>query len=399
MRVQVLSSDYTRILGTIPDYQTASTTWQRLSVGTAVLVASERGIALEAYRCNPSVVPITFKAPDLPRWTGRVVDARGTKNTGQVGQMQITLVDEYKWMSQILAAPDPANPWSAQSGKSHDARVGTLVGLAKYFIRANVQRLANEGFPVPIVHTLVDDANDTSPTLVLKGRNQTLDELWQDAMKMHGYNVTVTLWLPGDPQPTGMSLTQPTLVADIVKGRDQQYVRFTDEGGGVTSRLMAASHPQAMGSVVLGPGELQSRIFQKVMATDGRVAAAGKWGFPEVTIDATDADTADIRLQRGQEKNAETAGTNAVAVEIADARPWKVGPKLDYWINDLVRAEFSGVQVSDRIDRITVTDNHEEGYKVMATFGAGRDTESADARLARTIAEVRHRLNITETGR
>jgi hypothetical protein len=396
--VTVLSPDYTRKIGTISDYQTVSCTWSRLQVGTASLVGAERGLMLEVMRSAGSVVPITFKAPGLPRWTGRVVFGDDTRALGETGLVQATLVDERKWLSRILAAPVPGATWGNQFPSAHDKRTGQLIVIAKAIVQANVDRLAAEGYPTPIK---VVPVSETSPTVTISARLKPLDEEFRDAFDLHGIDWDIRLWLPGDPVPAGMTLTTACILVDARNGRNQGYVRFTDESGGLARRQMVAHHPEAMGTVIGGPlataEDPKTRTFQKVMATDGRVSALGKWGFPESWIENSDEDST-VRSQSGHDNNAEIAGKAAVVLNIADRFPWQAGPDADYWTNDLVRAEVSGIAVTDRISRISVTDN-EEGYKVSAAFGPEQVTESADAQLTRRVAAMARSIQAMQAGR
>jgi hypothetical protein len=392
--VTVLSPDYTRILGTIPDYQTVSCTWSHLQTGTAVLVGAERGLILEILRSAGSVVPITFKAPGLPRWTGRVVYGDGTRSLGRTGLAQATLVDERKWLSRILAAPVPTGSWANQFPSAYDKRTGQVIQVAKAYVSANIARLAAEGFPTPIQ---VVPASETSPTVTISARNKPIDEEMKDAFREHGVDWDVRLWLPGDPVPAGMTLTTACILVDARLGRSKGYVRFTDESGGIDRRQMTVHHPESLGTVIGGPGEGTARIFSKVMATDGRVASLGKWGFPESWIENTDDDSA-IRLQAGRDNNAETAGKSGLVINITDRYPWTAGPDADYWVGDLARADVSGVEVSDRISRISCTDN-EEGFKVTAAFGPEQMTESSDVQLTRRVAAMARAIQSMQAGR
>jgi hypothetical protein len=221
--------------------------------------------------------------------------------------------------------------------------------------------------------------------------------VFTDPMRLHGYDTRVELWIPGDPVPAGMALTVPTFLVDVVPGRDQRYVMFSDEHGGVARRMVTASHPEATAVVIGGPGEDAARVFQKVFAP-GLTTSMSSWGYPEEWLDATDADTPADRTARGLEKLAELAGKTSVSLEINDGQPWHAGPDRDYWIGDLVRAKFSDIEVADRIDRVSVTQS-EDGYKINATFGSARDTETTDVRVARKVGQLIQQIRSIETGR
>jgi hypothetical protein len=124
-----------------------------------------------------------------------------------------------------------------------------------------------------------------------------------------------------------------------------------------------------------------------VVADDGRLTTLGDWGRSEVFLDATDADTQALRISRGKDKLDELAGKVGVSLTINDQRPWKAGPTEDYWVGDLVRATFSGVQAQDHITRISITANN-DGFLVSPQFGDTSVTESSDLALARTVREL-----------
>lgn len=396
--VQVLAPDYSYLIGSIADYQSVSVTWQRLGVGTgSVTVSVEKPAAEQLLVARDAAAPVVVQFPGLPRWEGRVTQVTVDGSFGAVPQLTATLVDGNQWFKKILAAPVPGSPWSNQAAAAYDTRTGPLETVAKAYISANVARLAAEGNPTPIV-VVPAPPGDSSPSVTLTARAQTLQDLLEGPMRLHGYDLTMTLWLPGDAQPTGLSLFQPALVADVHQGRDQPYVRFTDHAGGVDSWELSASHPQAMGVVVGGPGELTDRVFQKTVATDGRVAALGQWGYPEEWLDATDADTADVRTSRALQKLVELGGTASVSVVLVDGRPWSAGPAADYWVGDKARAEFVGITVEDYIERVTATDSS-DGFRVTPQFGVGQQNESPDARIGRVVAALRQRLAAVEARR
>lgn len=395
MTVQMLKADYSGIFAPIPDYQSCSVTWQRLGVGTGTLTTPERGPAVEALQARDFPVPFVISAPGYPRWSGRAQHVESEVTTGRVGQMSITLVSDRTWLQHLLAAPVPSSPWSSQTAE-HDTRTGPLVTVAKAYITANVARLAAEnagqrlGAP-PIAVVPVAGA-DGSPVVTLKARNQTLADLLTESLRAAGYDLTVDMWLPGDPPRAGLQLSTPTLVVDVVRGRDQHYVNFRDTLGGLTKRTVTVTHPQAMSVLVQGPGEKTERVFRKVWAADERPATLGRWGYPEATLDATDVDAADTATldRRGRDRLAELAGTVSVALELDDRRPWSAGPQADYWVNDTVRATFTGVTSTDVIERLTLSDSGTGVLRASPQFGQA--AESPDRQLAAAVAQLRAQL-------
>lgn len=405
--VQVLAPDYSAAIGSIGDYQSCSVTWQNLGVGSGSITTPERGApALQLLQAIDYVVPITVKAPGLPRWSGRVLKPSLSRPSGTVGQITATLVDDTKWIQKILAVPVPGSGYDAQTVE-HDTRSGPLETVAKAYLQANVDRLTAEyeaqglgSLPVVVAPAPLDDP---SPSVSLQARNVPIQSLLVDALRTNGRDLTAVLWLPGDPDVAGLGLTQPVIVVDVVTGRNRPYVNFTDTSGGVASVQLAGTHAGALSVLVLGPGEGAARSMVKVYAADGRLERLGRWGWPEEALEASDvANDADLNanlIQRGRDKLAtDLAATASVAPTLNDRRPWVIAPDGDLWVGDLARATFSGVTVEDRIDRVTATHNG-DGFTVQPQYGSARDTESTDVQLARTVAQVRAQLAQMQAGR
>jgi hypothetical protein len=390
-RIAVLKPDCTGELGTLPTYSSASVTWQRLGLSTAqITVPADSPQAAPLLLAHNTHAPVTMISPGYPRFGGRVTRAELDKETGRTPVLSFYVAGQRSWIERMIAAPTPGQPWSNQSTE-HDVRTGPIATVARAFVSANLARInAVSALPIPM-SVVPAPSGDPSPVVTVEARNETIGEEVGDALRASGYDFEVSLWLPGDPQPPGLSLSAPRIVVDVVGGRDQRYVNFTDTTGGLANYSVVSVAPQGTHVVVGGPGEGTARLFQYVPADDGRIAALGPFGYHEVFLDATDADSADTRERRARDKLAELSGKVSVEVTIDDRRPWVAGPGQDYWINDLVRATFSGIVAEDRIDRITVTDNA-EGFTVTPQFGATRQTESSDIQLIRLVSELSRKI-------
>jgi hypothetical protein len=391
--VQVLRPDYRGVIGPITpdDLLSASCTWQWQGVGTASMTVREASeAAAQLMLIRDYVVPVTMKAPGYPRWTGHVVNTQRKKTAGLVGRITATMVDERDWYRRILAAPVPTSPWSDQSAASHDRRTGPLVTVVRQYVAANVARLAAAGQDIPLV-LLPPPLTDDSPEVTIDARNETIAEEIKATLLTHGYDLTANLWLPGD-EPAGdtpqfVTMNTATILVDVVAGRTRPWVNFSDERGGVAESDITVSSPGATSVVVGGPGEDTARLFDYVIADDGRLTTLGPFGRSEVFLDATDAETSALRIERGREKLTELSGKVGINLTINDERPWKAGPAADYWVGDEVRATFSGVEFTDRISRISVSSTT-DGFEVNPQFGSTDVAETADVRLARKVADL-----------
>lgn len=401
--VTVLSADFSMVVGKIAHPLTVSTTWQWQGIGTAVIICPETDpVAGEFLKPRDFVIPVVCKAEGYPRWTGFVINARAEKTREQVtGRITATLVSPRKKLTQIIAAPVPGAAWSAQSTAEYDTRTGKLHVVARGLISANIARINAMAAPVPDLRMVVTNvpAVDTSPTVTIKARNKPLAEELSSTLQANGYDVTVDLWLPGDPQPNvATPLTQPTWVVDVVSGRSQMYVNFSDDNSSIANRVVSATHPSATAYIVGGPGEGTARPFEYVLSDDGRQTALGPWGYSEVFVDASDADTSALRIERAREKQVETSGQSSVFIQIDDRKPWIAGPTDDYWVGDEVRATFNGVTTTDRITRMTLTSNA-EGFTISPQLGDSRETETPDIQTARMVQELAHQITALKAGK
>jgi Siphovirus ReqiPepy6 Gp37-like protein len=249
--ITVYSKTYVPI-GEINDY--ISLTFQlarnKVGGGEIVLKGTDENV-VTLLNCPNTTVPITIETGTI-RWSGRVIACEdrlsmihGTDRP--VNTVVVTLASDYMWLSKILCWPNFLMPLQAQFpdealylGPAVTC-IATLIQEQAFRLQSGIWELSNnlgsldldwtswfgtllesDGdlqtmLMTPIVVVPVDPILDTSPWVSFSGRMDQLDTLIEQVCKDTGTNVAVGLWLPTDPQPTGLSatLTVPTILVQV----------------------------------------------------------------------------------------------------------------------------------------------------------------------------------------
>jgi hypothetical protein len=249
--ITIYSKTYVPI-GEINDY--ISLTFQlarnRVGGGEIVIKGADSNV-VTLMNCPNTTVPITIETGTI-RWSGRVIACEDRLSQIQgvdrpVNTVVVTLADDFMWLSKILCWPNFLLPIQTQFpdealylGPAVTC-VATLITEQAFRLQSGLWELVNDlgsldldwtawfgtllesdGNPVdmlmtPIVVVPVDPVLDTSPWVSFSGRMDQLDTLIAQVCKDTGTNVAVGLWLPGDPQPQGLSATlvNPTILIEV----------------------------------------------------------------------------------------------------------------------------------------------------------------------------------------
>ena len=242
--VTVFSKTYVPI-GEINDY--ISLTFQMARNRTASAEIIIKGIDPMVpilLNCAQTTVPITIETGTV-RWSGRVFTCED-KFSDRVNTVVVTCISDYAWLEKILCWPNFLLPIEIQF-PSEALYIGpavtcvkTLVAEQCFRLQSGIWELLNnlgsgnldwtawygtllesngnllEMLLTPIVVVPTNAIFDTSPWVSFSGRMDQVSTLIEQVCKDTGINVTMQLWLPGDPQPPGLlvPLTNPTIVMD-----------------------------------------------------------------------------------------------------------------------------------------------------------------------------------------
>lgn len=205
--------------------------------------------------CDTVVVPVIYNKGPY-RWSGRV-DVAHDKSQGGVQTVQCELVGDRTWLDRICAWPNPFAPISIQEpGEWYAAGPGltviaTLIMEQAFRLQAHLWELVNDitsldlnfagwlknllygqenirpadllqALRTPICVVPINPLKDESAYIEINGRMDTVWKLIQQQLQDNGFDVDATMWIPGDPQPEGLS--HPLTVATCV-------VTLTDRSG------------------------------------------------------------------------------------------------------------------------------------------------------------------------
>jgi hypothetical protein len=242
--ITVYSKTYVPV-GEINDYLKLTFQLARNRVASAEIIL--KGIdpmVPTLLNCPQTTVPITIET-GTTRWSGRVFTCED-KFADRVNTVVVTCISDYAWLDKILCWPNFLLPIQIQF-PSEALYIGpavtcikTLIGEQAFRLQSGIWELINnlgsfdfewtawfgtllesngnlqEMLLTPIVIIPTDPIFDTSPWVSFSGRMDQCSTLIEQVCKDTGTNVTMTLWLPGDPQPAGLltTLKVPTIVAD-----------------------------------------------------------------------------------------------------------------------------------------------------------------------------------------
>lgn len=239
-------------IGEINDY--ISLTFQlarnKVGGGEIVLKGTDSGVPI-FLNCPNTTVPITIETGTV-RWSGRVIACEDRlsmiKNVDRpVNTVVLTLADDFMWLSKILCWPNFLLPIQTQFPDEAlyiggaCTCVATLITEQAFRLQSGINEFINNAASgdedwtawngrllesdgnlqdmllTPIVVVPVDPVLDTSPWVSFSGRMDQLDTLIEQVCKDTGTNVSVGVWLPGDPQPKGLAatLTVATILVQV----------------------------------------------------------------------------------------------------------------------------------------------------------------------------------------
>ncbi|QDH85061.1 minor tail protein [Gordonia phage Dardanus] len=407
-------------LGTIGDYVTAEFEWKRNDVGGGTLeLAGDSPHAGRLMECAPTksrphgdVVPIVcdFRKE---RWSGRVLsyDLEGTP-----GNKTLTcqLVSDWYHMRALLAWPNPLLPLEIQ-WPQNDPFIGPIDAAVKYYIFKNIAR-----YQLPIEVLWPDGKNifrlKTWSNFV--ARMAPMDELFKDALKDTDANVTLKLWLPGDPQPSPDThrLTRPCIVLDVNDNRDMRHVRWDERRGGGIVKSKVSGQAQTAAHIIVGGksydfinelvaqglnvainaaltyfglagvGNIITDQFDDVIMAFNRfdhwetVLTHGRFYFREGYANGGAGGFTADAVQAGMQAIHEKKARRTVRFEVVDGFPYEFGE--DYTIGDIVTGVIEDEEHEQVVNSAKVRDSRDGAVEVSVVIG---DDDIGEAGVSRII--------------
>lgn len=232
-------------LGECSDYISVTCDFTRNAIDSATVVMKVTDpLAYSAMQCFETVVPITIQVGAM-RWTGRVDNFDYAMVNG-VKTLTLQCMGDYAWFSKILVWPNFLAPIQLQ-WPNRALFIGPAITCIKTLIQEQCFRLqsgiweltnnllsgnfdwhawfgrvlTSNGNPIdmlltPIVVVPTNPLFDTSKWVSFNGRMDKISTVLEQVLKDNGLLLTADLWLPGEPQPEGLTveLKAPTIVVD-----------------------------------------------------------------------------------------------------------------------------------------------------------------------------------------
>jgi hypothetical protein len=342
---------------------------QALPAGRMTLKQTDP-LAGVAINCNTAVVPFIYdKVPDWDtwpppyRWSGRIDVAHGVYKDG-LRTVQCELIGDKHWLDRILAWPDPALPvWVQIPGEWFGIGPGLTVifcliaeqsfriqsglwtfvndfGSLDFAFQAWIQNLMNTSslnlsdimqvLHTPICVIPVNPLTDGSAWIEINGRMDSVWKLIQNQLTDNGFDMTVQMWLPGEPQPPGLAfpLKNPTVVVQLFdrSGIVGPFGPFEGLAVDITQIIKSSELPGSLVGSIINP--LLGGNPQPYVETDLGVYLAPALGVnftpPWVILNC----------------DVEQSGIVEHSIDFHHPLAWQVvtGGQSPKWINDLINA-------------------------------------------------------------
>lgn len=395
MTVSVYDASYHRV-GQVPNYISCEVIWKHLDAGSGTLVVGEDDpVAASLMTAGSQVVPVVVDVGGN-RWSGRVSQAtlerEGPPGSGTV---TATLVDEWAWLQKMLASQHGSST-TLTGAPPFDRRTGHAATVAAAFINAAATRL---GVPV----AAVTPGSDASPAVFINARFDTLADLLSDPLRGAGVTMPSVIWLPGDPMPSGLSLSQPTVVFSPRQPTVRPWLRWSDTMGSVHKMTVVANQPSGY-RIIVGLGgdydattDVDTKVYDQLNDTIQH-AVVGTWGLPEVYVDAADIVAAGTESQvRAAMELGKYQGSASASFEIADADPFTFG--VDYSTGDTATVIAAGASWSETITQVTVTDDRESGLVFTPVLGDSPASVDATEMMVAAMSRVAKNLRTLQVRR
>ena len=290
--------------------------------------------------------------------SGPVVSWEENDTVGELQTLSVAGYDDKYWLDQRIAYPVPGATFPAEGtaftqAAYQDSRTGPGEAVAKAYINANLARLPIPNFTV-------------APSL---GRGLTVSY----AARMHQLFWMVFISCTYSGLGFDVKQIDGELVFDVYEPQEQP-VRLSKRLGNLSSFKYRTTAPKVSHAIGGGTGEGTARKYmQKSLPS-----SATGWGVREAFLDASDADTDAILLERLNGFLADGAPAAGFTLVPRETRAMRFG--RDYRLGDKVRVEGSnGLILADTVRQVDISHTVADGMVITPGIGYTESTEPTAA--------------------
>lgn len=240
-------------------------------------------------------------------------------NDGDTDEVRVKFTTASPWnlLTGERVPPVPDRPLSQQESAEFYVATGPVETVVKSLVSVGAARL---GHPIAVLPSL-----GNGPTVTVSSRFDTVAELVEGALAGTGYRLSLDVWLPGDEKIGDLSLTKPTIVADVVPYRDREGLVWARVSADLDQWQLDKTRATSTQVVVGDRGEGVEQHFVLVETTD---EVASPWAKRETFVSVTDEAT--TLLDAGTGELLKSAATTDLDATIAPAGVWEYGSDGEY---------------------------------------------------------------------
>ena len=240
-------------------------------------------------------------------------------NDGETDEVRVEFTTASPWnlLTGQLVPPVPDMPLSQQQSSEFFELTGPVETVVKTLVGIGADRLDH---PVAILPDL-----GNGPTVTVSSRFDTVAELVEDALAGTGYRLSLDAWLPGDEKIGDLSLTKPTIIADVVPYHDRVGLVWSTVAQDLDKWDMEKTRATSTQAVVGDRGEGTAQSFALVESTN---EVASPWAKRETYTDVSDDTTTFI--EAGASELLKAAGSTDLSATVAPAGVWEYGSDGEY---------------------------------------------------------------------
>lgn len=194
--------------------------------------------------------------------------------------VRITTASPRSLLDGERVLPVPDLPLNNQAAAEYYTITGPVETVLKNIIDIGSKRA---GHPIVVMPD-----RGQGPTITVTARFDTVGELIDDALVGTGYRVNLDTWLPGDEPIGDLSLTRPTVVADVVPYVENSGLSFSQVAGDLDSWELDYTRAAATRVIVADNGEGIEQRFELVEGAPTLSPWAVREGYEKVGNDTDD---------------------------------------------------------------------------------------------------------------
>lgn len=345
MPVELWRFDGDGAVGRLETAEELEFTWADRTAGTAVIETPLTNLSRMLLDKNgETLVVATFNGK---RHVSTVVESEVFAEGDQSQDVRVRAVCASAWslLEGQRIPPVPDQPLSLQQSAEFFVFSGPLETVVKRLVSIGSRRV---GHPIQVADDL-----GRGPRVTVKARNDTTADLVAGLLAGTGYRLSLEAWLPGDERIGSLSLTVPTIVADVVPYREQPGLVWSSVASDLDDWGLTYKRPTMTRVIVGDSGE---KTEQKFVSVASPTAPKSPWAQREGYTEAGEEE--DV-YQKGGDELAKADGVVDLDATATPSQSWEFGADKQfprqYDVGDWVTVDLEGVgRVRQVVTEVTV---------------------------------------------